>query len=625
MAQEPPKGPDGDREESALPIPPWESPAEKDQTSSDDLLERMLREAKQSDDDTSPPGLSEAEATEDAAGGESFDNLFEQRVRQAVQEIGSTSDAAAPPEEDDNPLGVYAQLDQAEAPPAKAEPRPSGRPSKRRDDEPRQDAAEPAVAPSEETLSTEEDLPGGDEPVVEESMELESLSRRSSAGHEFAESRPEPVSRVQRERPSHVADDDPLTPEQQVEADRLAAELSAAGPLLAVRYGLMRNIGLFEHHLEQQPGPGVQVTIRTERGVELGETVTGVCEESCGGSCLSCRRVSDFAIANGPEYSLEKQGKVLRVAHAQDLADDRRLKDVCRQARAYCMKQIRELSLPMRLVTVEHLLGGERMIFFFTAETRVDFRDLVKCLSTEYQTRVELRQVGARDEARLVGDFERCGRQCCCQSFLKDLKPVSMRMAKVQKATLDPSKISGRCNRLMCCLRYEDGGYQELRGVLPKKNIWVRTEDLIGRVLKTHIITQLVEVELPDRTRVAVGVEEIVERDVPAPALSAVERPDARQRGRPERRGPARMATVRPEPPSSQPDEAACEEPTQGPDSGPSKSSRRRRRRPKSKRADQTQPASGQTRDASQKPADGTSQAKNSKRRRRHRRKKRPS
>jgi len=194
----------------------------------------------------------------------------------------------------------------------------------------------------------------------------------------------------------------------------------------------------------------------------------------------------------------------------------------------------------MRLVTVEHLLGGERIIFYFSSETRVDFRDLVRLLATQFRTRIEMRQVGARDEARLVADYERCGQRCCCQQFLKDLKPVSMRMAKTQKATLDPSKISGRCGRLMCCLRYEDVGYEELRKKLPRKNTWVQTAaGVVGKVVDGQIITQLVRLWLVDNTQIVVPNEEIQARDVPAPPIPTFEE----RRTRPERKekGPPRL------------------------------------------------------------------------------------
>jgi cell fate regulator YaaT (PSP1 superfamily) len=149
----------------------------------------------------------------------------------------------------------------------------------------------------------------------------------------------------------------------------------------------------------------------------------------------------------------------------------------------------------MKIVDAEHILGGERVIFYFMSEGRVDFRDLVKTLSHEFQTRIEMRQIGARDEARLLGDVESCGQVVCCKQFLKYLKPVNMRMAKMQKATLDPAKISGYCGRLKCCLRYEDSTYGELKKKLPRKNTRVQLEDCEGRVIDGQILTQLILVE----------------------------------------------------------------------------------------------------------------------------------
>jgi cell fate regulator YaaT (PSP1 superfamily) len=143
------------------------------------------------------------------------------------------------------------------------------------------------------------------------------------------------------------------------------------------------------------------------------------------------------------------------------------------------------------------------------AESRVDFRELVKKLAQEYQTRIEMRQIGSRDEAKLLGDLETCGQECCCKRFLKLLKPVNMRMAKMQKATLDPSKISGYCGRLKCCLRYEDETYTELKKRLPKKNTKVKTELGQGKVVDTQILTQLVMVEHEDGTKIAIPLDEL--------------------------------------------------------------------------------------------------------------------
>jgi cell fate regulator YaaT (PSP1 superfamily) len=168
-----------------------------------------------------------------------------------------------------------------------------------------------------------------------------------------------------------------------------------------------------------------------------------------------------------------------------------------------------ELELPMKIIDAEHILGGERIVYYFRADGRVDFRELVKKLAHEYQTRIEMRQIGSRDEAKILGDVESCGQQCCCQRFLKALKPVNMRMAKMQKATLDPSKISGYCGRLKCCLRYEDQTYTELKKKLPRRNATVKTPRGEGRVIDAQILTQLVIVEYEAGNREAVGVEDI--------------------------------------------------------------------------------------------------------------------
>ena len=288
------------------------------------------------------------------------------------------------------------------------------------------------------------------------------------------------------------------------------------GPSVVIRYGLMGHIGQFRHNLQPAPARGVNVVVRTDRGVELGEVVTVVSEEP-GFARISPQRLEQHIAANGPDYPFRRDGKVLRLANPQDLIDQRHLNSSAKDERKFCAQEIKEMKLDMKLVAVEHLLGGERIIFYFLAEHRVDFRDLVHKLANQYHTRIEMRQVGARDEARLVGDYERCGQVCCCKEFLKGLQPVSMRMAKTQKATLDPSKISGRCGRLMCCLRYEDQCYRDLKKRLPHKNIWVKTRDQIGRVTDTQILTQLVQVQLPDGSRGVFANEDIIERNVAPP------------------------------------------------------------------------------------------------------------
>jgi hypothetical protein len=231
------------------------------------------------------------------------------------------------------------------------------------------------------------------------------------------------------------------------------------------------------------------------------------------------------------------------------------------------------------------------------AENRVDFRDMVNRLASQFGTRIEMRQVGARDEARLVADYERCGQHCCCKNFLKVLKPVSMRQAKVQKATLDPLKISGRCGRLMCCLRYEDQTYKELKTRLPHKNTRVGTSEGPGVVVDSKILVQLVLVRLEhDQREVAVPVEELLDPDKcpqPARVPDAAELREARERRREERSGrrdqPPRASEPPPAPVSKSPLVPGIDDPLRGlseseaaaraGQEGGSRKRRRRRRR----------------------------------------------
>jgi cell fate regulator YaaT (PSP1 superfamily) len=178
----------------------------------------------------------------------------------------------------------------------------------------------------------------------------------------------------------------------------------------------------------------------------------------------------------------------------------------------FCQKKIKEHKLLMKLASVEHLFGTKKIIFYFLANGRVDFRELVKDLAKEYQARIEMKQIGVRDEARLLADYEHCGRELCCRSFLKNLEPVTMKMAKNQKATLDPSKISGRCGRLMCCLRYEDKVYEDLKHVLPKKGSIVKTAKGVGEVINYDVLQQQVTIELENKNKIHVSVKEITDK-----------------------------------------------------------------------------------------------------------------
>ena len=415
----------------------------------------------------------------------------------------------------------------------------------------------------------------------------------------------------------------------------LATEGKPSGKTLIARYGLMRHIGQFRHSLEQDPKVGTMLVLRTERGVELGKTLASVSQETSFAH-VSQEALHNFIEASGEEYPFRKGGRVLREANTQDVIDYRHLRGSAGEEGAFCRRQIQELALDMKLISVEHLLGGERIIFNFAAETRVDFRELVRRLAKEYRTRIEMRQVGARDEARLLADYERCGQRCCCQQFLKYLKPVSMRMAKVQKATLDPSKISGRCGRLMCCLRYEDATYGELRAMLPKKKTWVRTDGYFGRVIDSQPLTQLVQLELVDHTKAVVPNEAIIQRNLPEPTQDQIAQLTIEARSAAVERQ-RRLET-------NQQSEEASHEASRGtgspresenqrsatPQAGKSgKKKRRRRRRPGKKPAGQNKeqqekPKASQTQ-AGKPQGQGKADTKKPKRRRRRRRKKKPS
>lgn len=299
------------------------------------------------------------------------------------------------------------------------------------------------------------------------------------------------------------------------EEDRLAYEKLQAPDSIVVRFGAMRLIGEFAYDQGIKLGCGSKVVVRTQRGVELGEMLTTTCPNAgCGSSVSRSDMLQYIENSGGRDYPFFEDGKVLRIASASDLSEQAQL-DAQKPAMVRTAREkARELGLEMKIVDAEPILGGNRLTFFFTAEHRVDFRELIRVLAREFATRIEMRQIGARDEARLTADYERCGQHCCCKQFLKVLKPISMKSAKIQKATLDPLKISGRCGRLMCCLRYEDETYAELYKRLPKIRKRVGTPDGAGMVVDRQILTQLVLVRLEDTNKqIAVAVEDLCDPD----------------------------------------------------------------------------------------------------------------
>ena len=226
------------------------------------------------------------------------------------------------------------------------------------------------------------------------------------------------------------------------------------------------------------PTAGDAVIVETVRGLEYGEVVTGV------------KEVSDDAIT--PPLK-----KVIRIATAEDAQHNAENRAREKDAIAICQKKIAEHKLQMKLVGCEYTFDNSKILFYFTSDKRVDFRVLVKDLAAQFHTRIELRQIGVRDEAKMMGGLGMCGRPVCCASFLGDFQPVSIKMAKEQNLSLNPTKISGVCGRLMCCLKYEEDHYEGTRKRMPRVGRDVMTPDGVGTVVDLNILKETVRVRIP--------------------------------------------------------------------------------------------------------------------------------
>lgn len=257
-----------------------------------------------------------------------------------------------------------------------------------------------------------------------------------------------------------------------------------------VRYGSMRLLGVMnatESYRYQDA-----VIVRTDRGTETGIVLI---------------EASPASLESGEE---SVAGRVVRAQTSEDQKQVRHLQSLLRADLAVCQKQVDTLRLTMDLVDVERLFGGERVIIYYVAESRVDFRQLVRELAREFQTRIEMRQIGVRDEAKLVADYGDCGRPICCASFLSKMPPVSMKMAKLQRSTLDPTKISGRCGRLKCCLRYEFDTYEEMSRQLPPVGAQLLTKDGNVQVIAQDILSQQLMVLTSDNRKILISSDKIV-------------------------------------------------------------------------------------------------------------------
>ena len=237
------------------------------------------------------------------------------------------------------------------------------------------------------------------------------------------------------------------------------------------------------------------VIVETVRGVEYGQVV------------IDPKQVDE----NDVVLPLKK---VLRIADQKDrmIVEENRL--AAKEAYDVCDEKVSIHQLDMKLVDVEYTFDRNKIIFYFTADGRVDFRELVKDLAAIFRTRIELRQIGVRDEAKMLGGIGPCGRMLCCSTFLGDFEPVSIKMAKDQSLSLNPTKISGLCGRLMCCLKYENDQYEESKKLLPDIGQWIDTPLGSGKVVGLNILERLLQVDIPKQERVLeFTLDEILKED----------------------------------------------------------------------------------------------------------------
>ncbi|GAW67263.1 PSP1 domain-containing protein [Geoanaerobacter pelophilus] len=241
--------------------------------------------------------------------------------------------------------------------------------------------------------------------------------------------------------------------------------------------------------------PGDRVIVETERGKSIGQVVAGPIE------------VDDALVPEGTK-------QIQRLAEAADLATLAANTAKEKEAHKFCLARIKERGMDMKLVRVEYLFDGSKAIFYFTADGRVDFRELVKDLAHAFHTRIEMRQIGVRDESKMVGGIGICGRELCCSSYLREFEPVSVKMAKEQNLALNPSKISGQCGRLLCCLSYEFDTYCSLRKGLPKCGKRVQCGCVDGEVVKVNVLQQTVTVKTADDSMVTLNGDQISPENV---------------------------------------------------------------------------------------------------------------
>lgn len=237
---------------------------------------------------------------------------------------------------------------------------------------------------------------------------------------------------------------------------------------------------------------GDQVIVETEQGLGFGTVETPP------------------ELLGETETTAKPLKKIFRKANEKDLIQVAQNDALQREAHAFCLKEIKALGLQMNLFSVESTFDASRLTFFFTADGRVDFRQLVKILVKQFRVRIEMRQVGIRNQAKMCGGLGRCGRVFCCSSFMEKFEPVSIRMAKQQGLSLNPTKISGQCGRLMCCLTFEDEVYRKLKQGFPKIGKMINTKSGRGKVTRHNVIRDCLTVRLEQGAEVEIRIDDII-------------------------------------------------------------------------------------------------------------------
>lgn len=256
--------------------------------------------------------------------------------------------------------------------------------------------------------------------------------------------------------------------------------------VVGIRFKQVGKIYYFDPE-DKEYNEGDFAIVETARGVECGEIA------------MSNREVDDETI-------VKPLKTVIRKATEEDLKTVEENREKEKKAFDICLQKIKNHGLDMKLVEVEYTFDNSKILFYFTADGRVDFRELVKDLASVFRTRIELRQIGVRDESKMLGGFGVCGRPFCCKTFLGEFQPVSIKMAKEQGLSLNPVKISGTCGRLMCCLKYEQDSYEHLLRVTPKVGAIVETQEGRGTVVENNLLTGVVKVQLERRPEAAPAI-----------------------------------------------------------------------------------------------------------------------